>query len=70
MDIKICVYLSPNTIYILCQPKTGQIMTSPMAYGRPPVFCLEHNFVISGLIDLKLGICICCNNMACSAKEL
>ena len=29
----------------------------------------EHKFVISSLIDLKLGICICCDKMECSMKE-
>ena len=34
------------------------------------VLSMEHKFVISRLIDLKLGICICCNNAECSVKEL
>ena len=33
------------------------------------VLSLEYNFVISSLIDLKLGICVCCNNAECSVKE-
>ena len=44
-------------------------MGSPMAGGRRPVLCLEYNLSSLGLIDLKLGICVCCNNTEGSTKE-
>ena len=36
---------------------------------RRPVLCPEHKFVICTSIDLKTGICVCCNNTECIAKE-
>ena len=33
------------------------------------VLSTEHKFVISSLIDLKLGFCVCCNNTECSVKK-
>ena len=36
--------------------------------GRPVLFP-EHNFVISGRIDLQLGSCVCCNNKECNVRE-
>ena len=35
-----------------------------------PVLFPEHNFVISGPIDLKLSTCVCCTNTECNVKEL
>ena len=32
-------------------------------------FLVWNKFVISSLIDFKLGICVCCNNTECSVKE-
>ena len=31
--------------------------------------CLEHNHGISSPIDLKLGMCVFCNNTECSAQK-
>ena len=61
---------TPNCLHIYMHVKdmkyygiTHGVWTSTLAVGQHPVLFLEHNFVIPCLIDLKLGICVCCNTV-------
>ena len=65
MTLRFCV----STIMGLIRPEQLELFAPELESSLRIVLSPEHNFVISSLIDLKFGICVCCNNTECSVKE-